>query len=52
MRITRLDVVDEWKLIRKFKKRLYSLHMNPIATIYVFTTRKDRVKIRSAHVVF
>ena len=32
MRITRLDVVYEWKLIRKFKKSLYNLHMNPIAT--------------------
>ena len=30
--MTRLDVVYEWKLIRKFKKWLYNLHMNPIAT--------------------
>ena len=113
MRMTRLDVVYEWKLIRKFQKWLYNLHMNPIATrrnvksdiriqprnvivraqktmlneyqkcgikedlnqnddriilrkfeqyeiflqrlinnIYVFITRKDRLKIRSAHVVF
>ena len=113
MRMTRLDVVYEWKLIRKFQKWLYNLHMNPIATrrnvksdfqiqprnvivraqkdcqlntrkcvfkedlnqnddriisrkleqyeiflqiliinIFVFTTRKDRLKIPSAHVVF
>ena len=114
MRMTRLDVVNEWKLIRKFKKWLYNLHMNPITTrrnvksdfriqprnvivreqktvsteykkcgisedlnqnddriisrklvqyhrffadinhqyIYVFTTRTDRLKIVSAHVVF
>ena len=32
MRMTRLDVVYEWKLIRKFQKWLYNLHMNPIAT--------------------
>ena len=32
MRMTRLDVVYEWKLIRKFKKWLYNLHMNTIAT--------------------
>ena len=113
MRMTRLDVVYKWKLIRKFQKWLYNLHMNPIATrrnvksdfriqprnaivraqntvlneykkcgikedlnqnddriisrrleqyqiflqgliinIYVFITRKDRLKIRSTHVVF
>ena len=28
----RLDVVYEWKLIRKFQKWLYHLHMNTIAT--------------------
>ena len=111
--MTRLDVVNEWILIRKFQKWLYNLHMNPIATrrnvksdfriqprnvivraqktvstytrkcdikedlnqnddriisrkleqyqrflqiliinIYVFTTRKDRLKIRSTHIVF
>ena len=32
MRMTRLDVVYESKLIRKFQKWLYYLHMNPIAT--------------------
>ena len=32
MRRTRLDVGYEWKLIRKFQKWLYNLHMNPIAT--------------------
>ena len=32
MQMTRLDVVYEWKLIRKFRKCLYNLHMNPIAT--------------------
>ena len=32
MRMTRLDVVYEWKLIRKFQEWLYNLHMNPIAT--------------------
>ena len=32
MRMTRLDVVYEWKLKRKFQKWLYNLHMNPIAT--------------------
>ena len=32
MRMTGLDVVYEWKLIRKFQKWLYNLHMNPIAT--------------------
>ena len=32
MQMTRLDVVYEWKLIRKFQKWLYNLHMNPIAT--------------------
>ena len=32
MQMTRLDVVYEWKLIRKFKKWLYNLNMNPIAT--------------------
>ena len=113
MQMTRLDVVYEWKLIRKFKKWLYNLHMTPIATrrnvksdfrirprnvivrahrlcqpntrtcgirkdlnqnddriisrklelyqrflqiliinIYVFTTRKDRLKISSDHTVF
>ena len=113
MRMTRLDVVYEWKLIRKFQKWLYNLHMNPllseemlkeifeynlamlsfvhkrmcqpntrkygikedlnqndnhiisrkeeqyqrflqilIITIYVFTTRKDRLKLRSAQIVF
>ena len=113
MQMTRLDVVYEWKLIRKFQKWLYNLHMNSIATrrnvksdfriqsrnvivraqktvsteyqknvalgrtltkmttallygklelyqrflqtltinIYVFTTRKDRLKISSAHTV-
>ena len=111
-RMTHLDVVYEWSLIRKFQKWLYNLHMNLIATrrnvksdfriqsrnviehkrlcqpntrkcgisedlnqnddriisgklkqyqrflqiliinIYVFTTRKDRLKIGSAHVVF
>ena len=32
MQMTRLDVVYEWTLIRKFQKWLYNLHMNPIAT--------------------
>ena len=32
MRMTHLDVVYEWKLIRKFQKWLYNLLMNPIAT--------------------
>ena len=32
MQMTRLDVVYERKLIRKFQKWLYNLHMNPIAT--------------------
>ena len=32
VRMTRLCVVYEWKLIRKFQKWLYNLHMNPIAT--------------------
>ena len=32
MQMTRLDVVYECKLIRKFQKWLYNLHMNPIAT--------------------
>ena len=32
MQMTRLDVVYEWKLIRKFQKWLYNLNMNPIAT--------------------
>ena len=32
MQMMRLDVVYEWKLIRKLKKWLYNLHMNPIAT--------------------
>ena len=32
MRMTRLNVVYEWKLIRKFQKWLYNLHINPIAT--------------------
>ena len=32
MRMTRLDVVYEWKLIRKFQNWLYNLHKNPIAT--------------------
>ena len=32
MRMTRLDVVNEWKLIRKIQKWLYYLHMKPIAT--------------------
>ena len=32
MQMTRLDVVYEWELIRKFQKWLYNLHMNPIAT--------------------
>ena len=33
MRMTRLDVVNyEWKLIQKYPKWLYNLHMNPIAT--------------------
>ena len=32
MRMTRLDVVYEWKLIRKFQKLLFNLHMKPIAT--------------------
>ena len=32
MQMTRLDVAYEWKLIRKFQKWLYKLHMNPIAT--------------------
>ena len=32
MRMTRLDIVYEWKLIGAFKKWLYNLHMNPIAT--------------------
>ena len=30
--MTRLDVDYEWKLIRKFQKWLYILHMHPIAT--------------------
>ena len=30
--MTRLDVVYERKLIRKFQKWLYNLHMNPIVT--------------------
>ena len=32
MQMTRLDVVYEWKFIRKFQKWLYNLHLNPIAT--------------------
>ena len=32
LRMTRLDVLYKWKLIRKFQKWLYNLHMNPIAT--------------------
>ena len=32
MRMTRLDIVNVWKLIWKFQKWLYNLHMNPIAT--------------------
>ena len=32
MRMSRLDVVYEWKLIRKLQKWLYNLHMNPKAT--------------------
>ena len=32
MQMTRLDVVYELKLIRKFQKWLYNLHRNPIAT--------------------
>ena len=32
MRMTRLDIVNVWKLIRKFQKWLYNFHMNPIAT--------------------
>ena len=33
VRMTRLDIsLSEWKLIRKFQKWLYNLHMNPIAT--------------------
>ena len=32
MQMTRLDVVYERKLIRKFLKWLYNLHMNPQAT--------------------
>ena len=112
MGMTRLDVLYEWKLIEKFQKWLYNLHINPIAifeytfamlsvvhkrlrepntskcgikedpnqnddsiisrkleqyqiclqifrclqmliiNIYVFTTRKDRLKICSAHIVF
>ena len=32
MQMTRLDVVYEWKFIRKFQKWLFNLHMNPIAT--------------------
>ena len=32
MRMARLDVDYECKLIRKFQKWLYNLHMNPIAT--------------------
>ena len=32
MRMTQLDVVYEWKLIRKYQKWLYNLHMNPITT--------------------
>ena len=32
MQMTRLGVVYEWKLIRKFQKWLYNLHTNPIAT--------------------
>ena len=32
MQMTRLDVVYEWELIRKFQKWLYNLHMDPIAT--------------------
>ena len=32
LRMTRLDLVYEWKLIRKFQKWLFNLHMNPIAT--------------------
>ena len=31
MQMTRFDVVYEWKLIRKFQKWLYNLHINPIA---------------------
>ena len=30
--MTRLDIVNVWKLIRKFQKWLYNLHTNPIAT--------------------
>ena len=32
MRMTHLDVFYEWKVIRKFQKWLYNLHMNRIAT--------------------
>ena len=32
MRMTRLDVVYEWKLKRKFQKWLYNLQLKPIST--------------------
>ena len=32
MRMTRLDVVYEWKLIRKFQKWLLNLNIYPVAT--------------------
>ena len=32
MRMTHLEVVYDWKFIRKFQKWLYNLHMNPLAT--------------------
>ena len=32
IQMMRLDVVYEWKLIRKFQKWLYNLHMSPMAT--------------------
>ena len=50
MRMTRLDVVYEWKLIRKFQNQLYNLHMNPIATRR--NVKSDfRIQARSVHVI-
>ena len=48
MRMTRSDVVDEWKLIRKFQKLLYNLHMNPIA---IRTNVKSDFRIQPLNVI-
>ena len=48
MRMTRLDVVYEWKLIWKFQKWLYNLHINPIAT---GRTAKSDFRIQPRNVI-